>query len=495
MASINDTLDLIKKAQSAASDELSKSITMGTGLVAYDLQAPAKNLYPVLTPIRNAIPRISGGVGTATNWKQVSALVGSGVSSMPWVPEGQRSGRMSYVTANKSATYATIGEEDQVSFEAVNAGRTFEDVMASGAMRLLQQMMIKEEHAILGGNQSLALGTPATPVASTATTGGTIAAATYNVIVVALTYEGLQAASLSGGVKQATTVTGADGSTYVVNGGSSQKSTAAAQITTGATSTISASTTAIAGAAGYAWYVGVSASEKLEAITSINSVRLTALAGTGQNASAVTIDASRNANTAFDGLLSSLVTGGGSVTTLATGTAGTGTPLTASGRGSVVEIDAFLKNQWDLNKVSATVIYCNSQELKNITDKCLTSATGPLLKYNMPAAGTNEPMGIIAGGVVTFYFNPFATNGGMMIPIKLHPTLQAGTILFHCENLPMQYQSSNVPNVAEVKTRADYHQINWPSKTRQYEMGVYAEEVLAVYAPFAMGIITNVGNG
>ena len=39
---------------------LEKTIYTATGLVAYDLQAPAKNLYPVNTPIRNVLPRISG---------------------------------------------------------------------------------------------------------------------------------------------------------------------------------------------------------------------------------------------------------------------------------------------------------------------------------------------------------------------------------------------------------------------------------------------------
>jgi hypothetical protein len=37
--------------------------------------------------------------------------------------------------------------------------------------------------------------------------------------------------------------------------------------------------------------------------------------------------------------------------------------------------------------------------------------------------------------------------------------------------------------------------MDWPLKTRAYEFGVYAEEVLAVYAPFAMGVISNIANG
>ena len=69
------------------------------------------------------MPRVSGGTGPATNWKQVSALIGSGFDAMGWVPEGQRSGQMSYTTASKSASYVTIGEEDAATYEAIAAGR------------------------------------------------------------------------------------------------------------------------------------------------------------------------------------------------------------------------------------------------------------------------------------------------------------------------------------------------------------------------------------
>ena len=46
-----DTLDLVKSALGAPDDRIAKTINTGSGLVAYDLQAPAKNLYPVVTPI------------------------------------------------------------------------------------------------------------------------------------------------------------------------------------------------------------------------------------------------------------------------------------------------------------------------------------------------------------------------------------------------------------------------------------------------------------
>src|SRR5205823_7624679 len=158
-----DTLDLVKGALATPDDRIGKTISASTGLLAFDLQMPAKNLYPFVTPLRNSIPRVGGGTGTATNWRQVTALLGSGFDAMGWVPEGQRSGQMSYTTASKSASFVTIGEEDAATYEAISAGRHFEDIQARMTFRLLQKMMLKEEMAILGGNASLQLGTPATP--------------------------------------------------------------------------------------------------------------------------------------------------------------------------------------------------------------------------------------------------------------------------------------------------------------------------------------------
>jgi hypothetical protein len=472
-------------------DSIEKAISTGTGLIAYDLQAPAKNLYPVNTPIIKSIPRVGGGVGTATNWRQVNAITGSGFNNTPWVPEGQRAGQMSYSTSNKAAPYVTIGEEDQVTFEAISAGRTFEDVQASMTMRLLQKMMLKEEAAVLFGNTSIALGTPATPVLSVAAAGATLPAATYSVIVVALTAEGMQNSSVALGVATSKTVTGADGKTFVVNGGSSNKSTNATQAVTLGQS-LSATVTAIQGAAGYAWYVGTAGSETLQAITSINSLIITAPLSSGnQAASTVTADCSSN-GTGYDGLLTTALKAGSGayLNYLATGTAGTGTVLTASGKGSVNEIDQMMLTMWNNYQVSVDVLYVNGQQQKDITTRCLQSGSAPLLQYFAdPKAGEYA---LTAGGAVEYYYNPYLNK---KIPIKVHPNLPAGTILGWAENLPVQYQSNEVPNVAEIKTRRDYYQIDWPIQTRAQQAGVYAEETLAVYAPFAFGVLANVAAG
>ena len=493
----NPSEDIARSVLSAAGvdpNSIEKSISTATGLVAYDLQAPAKNLFPAATPIRNRLPRVGGGVGAATNWKTITGLSGSGFDSIGWVPEGQRAGQMNYVAADRAALYRTIGEEDSATFEAINAGKSFEDVQATMSIRLLQKTMLKEEMALLGGNNSLALGAPAAPDLAAAGTGASLPAATYSVIVVALSIEGFKHSSLAGGAATTKTVTGADGKTFTLNGGSSNRSANATQAVTSG-QTLAATVAPVVGAVGYAWFVGLAGAEKLEAITTINSAVFAApLAGTGQPASAVSADCSTNA-TAFDGLLTTALKAGSGayVKSLSAGVAGVGTTLTASGRGSVNEIDDMLQAMWDASQVSPTVLYVNSQQLRNITDKCLSTGASSLLQYyQAPADGGYQ---MTASGMIDFYYNPFLLDGGVKIPIKIHPNLPPGTILGWCEDLPLQYQNSETPNVAEVKVRQDYYQIDWPITTRQRQKGVYAEETLAVYAPFAVGVITNIAKG
>jgi hypothetical protein len=167
--------------------------------------------------------------------------------------------------------------------------------------------------------------------------------------------------------------------------------------------------------------------------------------------------------------------------------------LTSSGRGSVTEIDDLLQDRFDLYKISPTALYVSSQEAKNITNKVLSTGSAPLLNYFQdPRAGEYR---IAAGGVIEFYYNPFAVDGGTKIPLRIHPDLPAGTILALTETLPAHYQSNNVPNVVEMRERDPYYQILWPTTTRKRSTGVYCSAVMACYFPQGLGVITNISNG
>ena len=483
----SDTLKLLKDAYAGGLAKAGNTVTTATGLVEYDLQAPAKNLYPVITILGKRVPRVKGKGGVATNWRQVNSITGSGWDNTGFVPEGQRAGVMSLNASTVSASYATLGEEGALTFEAQSAAAGFEDERARTSIRVLQKAMLKEEIAILGANATLALGTANTPSLSAAGSGATLPSATYSVIVVGLTLEGYLNSSVANGVATSKTVTGQDGQTFALSGGSGNKSTNATQaVTLG--QTLTATVVAKTGELAWAWYVGTAGSEILQTITTVPTATFSAPLATGtQAATAVTADNSRNASTAFNGLLTSAFASGNAYTKQFNGAT-----LTASGRGSVAEIDAMLKTLWDEYRVSPSVMLVNSQEQQNITNKVLSGTSASLLRQNVGVGADGQ---ISAGNVVSHYYNPFTLNGGAMIPILLHPNVPPGTVLAWADNLPAQYQSNNVPNVAEMHIRRDWYDIEWPLTSRSYQHGIYCEEVLAVYAPFAMGVLSGIGNG
>jgi hypothetical protein len=504
------TIDLFKAAFSnpmSAEDlteDLRKNVTVATGLTYYDLRAPALNLFPTVTPLRNAIPRMQRMYpGDAAHWKAVTSTIGSGQPFMGWVPEGRRSASMSYTTSNNSLPYMTLGEEDSLTEEARFAAMGFEDEDALVQLRLLLRTFIKEEAGILGGNNSIQLGTPAQPATSASTASGTLtSSADYYVKVVALTEEGFLNSSIANGIAAALTITGNDGLTYVLNGGSSNVSSESSAQTglSGGAGTLSMTVTPVVGAVAYAWFIGTASNaETLQAITTINSYAQSVPLVTGRQVqTAITADCSANPNYAFDGMLTWAFKPASNayVNTFATGTAGVGTFLTSSGAGGVNEIDMLLKGMWDSSLLSPTVGYVNSQELRNITNKTLNGASAPLLRYftETDTTGTAEYK-LTAAGVVAFYFNPYTPDGGVKIPINIHPNLAPGTTLWWAEHLPPWYVSNSVPESAVVQTRQDYYAEVWPKTTRAQYYGVYCQEALAVYVPFAMGLLTNIGNG
>ncbi len=484
-------VELIKEAREASDDAVVKAYTQSasatSGITGYDLRGPAYNLYPVITPIRNMLPRINGGFGIQANWRAVTGINTANLS--PGVGEGNRGGVSTDSTADYLAAYRSLGLEQSVTFEAQYAGMGFQDVKALAALGLLRSMMIAEEKVLLGGNTSYALGTTPTPTVVGSTTGGTLAAATYNVMCVAMTHEAFMAFSVANGLQATVTRTNADGSTDTYNGGLATKSSAGSATTTGATSSMAVSVTPVRGAFAYAWYWGTAGNELLGAITTINSYVIRANATGTQNISAITAgDHSRN-GLVFDGLLSMATnpTWNGYYAAQATGTPGTGTGLTAGTDGTITEIDNALQYFWDTYRISPTKIFVNSQEASFIRKKVLTGGTAAAQRFVLQQSTD----GTIRGGYqVKSYLNPFTMDGPAELAIKIHPNMPPGTIMFVTEEIP--YPVSNLGNVMQIMTRQDYYQVEWPQRSRKYEMGIYMDGVFQHFAPFSLGVITNI---
>ncbi len=501
-----ETIEALKAQLNSASfdpNSLAKAITQSTGLVAIDLEAPSKKLYPVLTPMRNELPRFSDKRGgTAVQWRGVLAQGPSAGAGTPayqiGVAEGQRNAPYNLATANYSAGYKSIGIEQSVTFEADYAGQTFEDMKGLAVLANLQTLMVKEEQLLVGGNNSISLGTTPSPTTSTAATGGSIPAST-NVFVscVYLSYEGFQAATLSGGVTTPFTRTNADGTTTTSGYGSAQIcATPTTQATAAGTSTntVTATVATKAGAAAYAWFWGptAGAAQTLGAITTLNSVVITTAAGSGTQAANATGLASDNSADplAFDGFLS-LAWGLGQQIGNAASIAyqdafASGATFTSDGAAGIVEIDNMLKNRWDNYRLGMDTLWVNSQEAQSITKIIIANGGAPLVRF-MSNGDDQNRMQIGGGTFVSSYMNKFTSK---MMRIVVHPFMPAGTMLATAKELP--YPVNGVSVVNQVRLRRDYYEIDWPITSRSYPYGLYSDEVLQNYFQAALGVISNI---
>jgi hypothetical protein len=453
-----------------------------SGLTYYDLELGAKMLYPVLTPLRNEIPRVSGKGGIQANWRAITAINTTGVRI--GVSGGNRGGAIAVQTADYSAAYKGIGIEDSVDFEAQYAGQGFDDIRAIAAKVGLESLMLGEELLLLGGNGTVPLGTTPAPSVGVVSTGGSLAA-TQVVNCVALTLEGYVNASVAGGIPLAVTRTNTDGSSDTFGGGSAAISAdATATISSGTTNSITCSVAAVRGAVAYAWFWGTTASNGvLGAITTTNTYTITAAATGTQSVTATGITNDNSVNAlVFDGLLTQAMKSGSNAYYRSLN----GAELTADGAGAIVEIDVALKSFWDNYRLTPDTIWVSSQEALTISQKILAGNANGAYRIVV-----NMEQGMMVGGVmVATYLNRFSMAGAKVLQVRIHPNMPAGTILFTTSRLP--YPLSNVSNVFQVRTRQEYYQIEWPLRSRKYEYGVYADEVLQHYFPPSMGVITNI---
>ncbi len=109
-------------------------------------------------------------------------------------------------------------------------------------------------------------------------------------------------------------------------------------------------------------------------------------------------------------------------------------------------------------------MWVNSQEALNISKKILAGSSTAAQRFVFESV-----QDAIGGGImVRTYLNRFSMQGGSVIDIKVHPNMPAGTILMTSKSLP--YPMSGVGNVVQIRTRQDYYQIEWPLRSRRYDM-------------------------
>jgi hypothetical protein len=493
-----ETMDLMRTAHdkpAALEADILRAFTQPgsatAGLIGYDLEPVAKHLFPVITPLRNKIPRDVSGFSTQANWQVISGINPNNVHM--GVSEGNRGGVVGYSTYRANAAFVEYGLENWVTHKAENASKTFIDLLSEAKLQLLWSLMIQEEFNDLGGVGIN--GISATPLTLTSSdggsvTGGTLTGTTYYIGVVPVTMAGYQqlagwnmgltgqATDITKGLLQKYTRTNVDGSTDTINGGTGIPSNVKSQSVTAGHELI-VTATPLAGAVAYVWYIGTAANAMyLHSMTATSTQTFTAEAvNTNQKFSDLSATDNSIQALVYDGMLTQIMnTANGAYVQNVNG------KLTSNGAAGISQLDTAFSYMWDYFRLGIDELYVSSKQLIDMNAICIANGSAPLLRYNLDATGHGT--GIDVGVVITSILNPVVNKA---VKIIVHPNMPAGTMLGWSNSVP--YPLNDVGEIVKKKLRRDYWSIDWPMVKRRYEYGLYADGVLQCYAPFAFCVI------
>lgn len=414
---------------------LRKAIDTTTGLKGVNLEGPAHQLVPLMTALRQSIPRITKAGSSAIDWKQITKLS----QPKPTVAKGAAGPLFTTTVVSKTAAYKVLALGGRVDREAEAESQGFDPALAKETTNTLLGLMKLEEIYLIGGNIT-ALAAPAGHAAAEVNAVGTIGAVTAYLKIAAITvpaynrtsidvpadYDGTHA-KLAG-----RSVLAADIDVAVTGDGVGPLST---EINTGAmTGTdngVKITWTAVPKAAAYLVFVGTATGDtnlKLEAIVTQTSITLTSLAAGGLLAS--TLVATSADALAYDGILPSSVDGGAYVKYVAgklTGTAG-----------EVLEIQDAFAALWRTAKVGRFRVLVSGDDSRVLTRLGISQNALNIVV----GAGPEGRIDIVMGGHVGRIMNSIS---GQMCAVEVMPWLPPGTILILPTEVPYNDAHINEP--------------------------------------------------
>jgi hypothetical protein len=472
---LSGAFDGLKAVLADLGKDWTLSAPLSTGLVPYDLQAPSKKLFPVLSPLRNVIPRTQGQ-GTAALAKRIRSISGSGQGTAlvnPFHAQGdtasfgglalQRPPKLNYAADDFSVTYRLQGLSDSVNWLAQWAGQGFEDIRELSNTVLLKGMMLAEEYEILGGR-----GTGSGQVGAYAAPTATLTAFT------------------AAGSFQGKVVTALANATYFV------KVTAEGLFGDGAPSTeVSVATTAQAiqiavtvdtpGALGYKVYAGTTTNtEKYIGRVGYGGTACFVLGGQNYVTTGAVVPAAADASAnAYDGIIPQLagVYTGGSAGTLS----GYYNRLNAQLSGDLTEIQNMFVGLWNANKGDPDEIWVSGADRADISQYVL--AAGSLPYRIVLDQGGDSTIGVAVKAIEN-------AATGKVVKVSVHPWLPQGNVLAMSYSLPIA--SSEIPNVVEIRNVQDYFSVAWPQIQNTFDASIYMYGALVFYAPMFCGLLQGV---
>lgn len=486
--------DMSRTLTGARSELLSKEWTLsnpiGTGLVPFDLEAPAKLLTPRPTPLRNSIPRLRGQ-GGQRRFKVISGFTGTGTGGATTVQPGINEsttntgpGGLAYVRPpyinydgyDVTLSYVSWGLSDSVSWQSEYQGQGFEDIRTLSNTALLYSTMLLDERLMLygrgisGNGYAGALGTPGsvtlTAVNASVAPGGSssLTAGTSWVVLAADAGDILGTNGTSMHQGPATTA-----ASVAVTAGQ------AIQYTIG---------TDVTGAVGYNAYVGsVSTGPFYYAgRTGYNTGYITSQPTSGPNTTSGATDQSA-VSTNFDGLITNLAASGGYTKRL-------NSTFSTSNPG--VEFQNAFASLYESVKSDPDEIWLNGFDRKQLSDAVLSGANVNAYRVFIqdPQANAGAKIGALVQGIVN-------EVTGKEIPFNVHPWMPAGNAIVRSVTLPIP--DSNVSETSVMVLPQDYVAVQWPTVQFTYDASTFEIGTMCHYAPQWSGLIqgiqsTGIGN-
>ncbi|MEU5596689.1 hypothetical protein [Streptomyces sp. NPDC020298] len=481
LASITGALDELKAQQPDLVKDITTSSPVSGGLVAFDLEAPAKMLTPRPTPLRNRIPR-KKGIGLSHRFKVISGFTGTGSGGVGnihpgiadttqnnFAPSGAsqslyyaRGPKISYAGYDKNVAYSQFSVSDQVTWSAQYAGQGYQDIRQLSRTSLMYSSMLLEERMLLMGRGTSGNGFL-----------GALAAPT-----------GLTLTARSAGAGE-TALTGVSTNIYVKvtsdAGDFGQSVLSSAANVAPSTQVVDVTVTLPAGATGMRVYVSTGSSDPGDSArwyagkSGTNTFTLQgALPTSGTAASTVTGDTTAYAS-GYDGILP-VCTGSdsGYVNRL-------NAALSTSNPG--VEWQNAFVSLYNSVKADPDRTLLNGADRKQLSDALKGSSSS---NYRMTIT-QDQLTGVTIGDVVNTIINEVTGKG---VAVEVHPWMPQGNAPILSDSLPIP--DSEVSDVWSVFNVQDLMGIDWPVNQFAFESSSYWFGTLVCYAPAWNGAITGI---
>lgn len=479
LASLTTALE----AQRSAGADLVKDITLtspiSTGLVAFDLEAPAKLLTPRPTPLRNKIVR-KKGMGTAHRFKVISGFTGTatgGVGNIfPGITDSTtttfgsinylRGPKIEYAGYDKAVGYKQFSLSDSVPFSAQFQGQGYQDIRQLSQTSTLYASMLMEERMLLMSRGTSADGFSGALSAPTFTLSSPVAASGQTALAATTYYVNVTADAGAFGQS----VLGTEANVVVASG-----------------DVLQIDITPVAGALGYRIYVGTATGAAnlkyqgraagtrfvVQGATSNVFVGDTApFTTTGAAATTASSDTSAY-STGYDGILPTIFSGG--VVNRINSAFSTSNP------GG--EFQAVFATMYDSVKADPDEILLNGLDRKQLSDAIKSGSTA---NYRL-TINQDEIGGTTYGSVVTGLQNEVT---GKAINLTVHPWLPQGVAPILSHTLPIP--DTQVSDVWAVVNTQDYMGIEWPVTQFAYETSTYWNGTFVCYAPAWNGVVAGI---